>query len=114
MDSAESRWILRGSEEEEEDLLEDEEEEEEDLGEQRLIRTGPRVDSFDVEAFDLPGAHRNAYEVVDLSLFLYQMEPRDFSLLSEHRELIKSSFKLNFASLAPSFGIFLSLLDELP
>ncbi|KAM7265021.1 hypothetical protein ACFE04_002704 [Oxalis oulophora] len=31
-------------------------------GEQRLIRTGPRVDSFDVEALEVPGAHKTDYE----------------------------------------------------
>ncbi|KAK1359260.1 Potassium transporter [Heracleum sosnowskyi] len=34
---------------------------EDDNGEVRLIRTGPRVDSFDVESLDVPGAHRNDY-----------------------------------------------------
>lgn len=36
--------------------------EDEDNGEQRLIRTGPRIDSFDVEALEVPGALRNDYE----------------------------------------------------
>lgn len=69
MDSAESRWISGGAEEvysEREDgdsLLS----EEEDAVEQRLIRTGPQVDSFDVEALDVPGALRNDYEVRDLA-----------------------------------------------
>ncbi|KAJ7968193.1 Potassium transporter [Quillaja saponaria] len=36
--------------------------EDEENGEQRLIRTGPRIDSFDVEALEVPGAHRNDYE----------------------------------------------------
>ncbi|KAM7264713.1 hypothetical protein ACFE04_002396 [Oxalis oulophora] len=33
-------------------------------GEQRLIRTGPRVDSFDVEALEVPGAHKTDYDLM--------------------------------------------------
>ncbi|KAF6140658.1 hypothetical protein GIB67_013951 [Kingdonia uniflora] len=36
--------------------------EEDETVEQRLIRTGPRIDSFDVEALEVPGAHRYDYE----------------------------------------------------
>ncbi|XP_020256742.1 potassium transporter 7-like isoform X2 [Asparagus officinalis] len=74
MDSIESRWVCQddddsNSDEDESDdfphrmsIKSDEEEEEEDNPEQRLIRTGPRIDSFDVEALEVPGAHRNDYE----------------------------------------------------
>ncbi|CAI9769224.1 unnamed protein product [Fraxinus pennsylvanica] len=34
---------------------------------QRLIRTGPRIDSFDVEALEVPGAQKNDFEDVTLS-----------------------------------------------
>ncbi|ERN11391.1 hypothetical protein AMTRI_Chr04g244620 [Amborella trichopoda] len=71
MDSSESRWVY-GDEEEEEDDDDDAEHEgssnwmsgdsEEENVEQRLIRTGPRIDSFDVEAFEVPGAPRTDYE----------------------------------------------------
>lgn len=79
MDSLESRWVFQDDdqseidEEDDEDEDEDEnaarhrldlESEEEDNVEQKLIRTGPRIDSFDVEALEVPGAHRNEYEVL--------------------------------------------------
>lgn len=67
MDSTESRWVARDEEDAtEEDLSERmsvESDEDEDNVEQRLIRTAPRIDSFDVEALEVPGAHRNDYEV---------------------------------------------------
>ncbi|KAL5562875.1 hypothetical protein UlMin_032622 [Ulmus minor] len=78
MDSLESRWVFQDEDdsdidgEEDEDnvrngvSLDSEDDEEEDNAEQRLIRTGPRVDSFDVEALEVPGAQRNDYE--DFSL----------------------------------------------
>eukprot|EP00268_Persea_americana_P027321 TRINITY_DN2672_c0_g2_i2.p1 TRINITY_DN2672_c0_g2~~TRINITY_DN2672_c0_g2_i2.p1 ORF type:complete len:840 (+),score=123.85 TRINITY_DN2672_c0_g2_i2:669-3188(+) len=67
MDSSESRWVFQDEDENGEDLLsrvglDSEEEEEEENGEQRLIRTGPHIDSFDVEALEVPGAQRNDYE----------------------------------------------------
>jgi hypothetical protein len=71
-DSTESRWVF----EEDENLSEIEDydasdmrhqsmfdSEEEDNVDQKLIRTGPRVDSFDVEALEVPGAHTHHYEV---------------------------------------------------
>ncbi|KAJ6389661.1 hypothetical protein OIU77_027895 [Salix suchowensis] len=80
MDSVESRWVFQDDDEddslmdddedeEEEEHgrlrrgggLDSEEEDEEDTAEQRLIRTGPRIDSFDVEALEIPSAHRNDY-----------------------------------------------------
>ncbi|RWW21947.1 hypothetical protein GW17_00013872 [Ensete ventricosum] len=73
MDSTESRWAARDEEEDSEEEGDDssrrmslDSEEEEDNLEQRLIRTGPRIDSFDVEALEVPGAHRNDFE--DFSL----------------------------------------------
>ncbi|KAI4296359.1 hypothetical protein L6164_036324 [Bauhinia variegata] len=69
MDSVESRWVFQDEDESE---IEDDDadghfqttldSEDEDNGEQRLIRTGPRIDSFDVEALEVPGAQRNDYE----------------------------------------------------
>lgn len=80
MDSTESRWVFQDEEdsmmdddEEEVDVrrrattLDSEDDEEEDNAEQRLIRTGPRIDSFDVEALEVPGAQRNEYEVLLVS-----------------------------------------------
>ncbi|KAJ8756073.1 hypothetical protein K2173_024620 [Erythroxylum novogranatense] len=76
MDSMETRWVFQDDEDDEDSAMDDEEEEEhgrnaldsddeDDNVEQRLIRTGPRVDSFDVEALEIPGAHRNEfYEVL--------------------------------------------------
>ena len=71
IDSTESRWVFQ---DEESDFgLDDDEEDlpsrnggdsdEDDTVEQRLIRTGHRVDSFDVEALEIPGAQRNEFEV---------------------------------------------------
>lgn len=74
MDSTESRWVFQNDDESEIDEDEDEVEDgdsghrtggdsdDDDNGEQRLIRTGPRIDSFDVEALEVPGALRNDYE----------------------------------------------------
>ncbi|CAM8935235.1 hypothetical protein QQ045_013469 [Rhodiola kirilowii] len=71
MDSLESRWVFQDEddsaidEEDEDDLTERggvDSELEDDNVEQRLIRTGPRVDSFDVEALEIPGAQRHEYE----------------------------------------------------
>ncbi|KAI4367482.1 hypothetical protein MLD38_023215 [Melastoma candidum] len=47
---------------------EDEEDEDEDdeNDRHRLIRTGPRLDSFDVEALEVPGAQRNDYEAINI------------------------------------------------
>ncbi|KAL8060990.1 hypothetical protein ABFS82_02G059900 [Erythranthe guttata] len=73
MDSMESRWVYqdeegseidndgdgRGSGGEESPLRDSDDE---DNAEQRLIRTGPRIDSFDVEALEVPGAQRNDFE----------------------------------------------------
>lgn len=76
MDSIESRWVFQDeddSEIDDEDAEEDvrhrtvmdsEDDEEDDNADQRLIRTGPRIDSFDVEALEVPGAQRNEYEVL--------------------------------------------------
>ena len=78
MDSSESRWVFQDDDQSEIDDYDDDddphdnaarhsmdlESEDEDNVEQKLIRTGPRIDSFDVEALDVPGAHRNEYEVL--------------------------------------------------
>lgn len=78
-ESIEARWVCQDdddSDEEEEEEARggrrdadlsarrsfESEEEEFNGAEQRLIRTGPRIDSFDVEALEVPGAHRNDYE----------------------------------------------------
>ncbi|XP_062019552.1 potassium transporter 7-like [Rosa rugosa] len=80
LDSIESRWVFQDEDEDseiddedaEEDVrhrrtvMDSEDDDEDDNAEQRLIRTGPRIDSFDVEALEVPGAHRNEYE--DFSL----------------------------------------------
>lgn len=74
MDSIDSRWVFQDDDDSDndddyEDLHPHDviDSDEDDNGEMRLIRTGPRVDSFDVEALDVPGAHRNEfYEDVTL------------------------------------------------
>ncbi|KAF5448503.1 hypothetical protein F2P56_029031 [Juglans regia] len=80
MDPTESRWVFQDEDdseiedEDEDDFLshrstavdELDSEDDEDNAAQRLIRTGPRLDSFDVEALEVPGAHRSDYE--DFSL----------------------------------------------
>ncbi|KAI4375865.1 hypothetical protein MLD38_013684 [Melastoma candidum] len=47
---------------------EEDEDEDEENDRYRLIRTGPRLDSFDVEAFEVPGAQRNDYEVREVAV----------------------------------------------
>ncbi|GFP98697.1 potassium transporter 7 [Phtheirospermum japonicum] len=75
MDSIESRWVYQDEEGSEIDIDGDDggdggiesplrDSEDEDNAEQRLIRTGPRIDSFDVEALEVPGAHRNDFETL--------------------------------------------------
>ncbi|XP_054777219.1 potassium transporter 7-like [Prosopis cineraria] len=75
MDSTESRWVFQEDEDDSE-IEEDESDsrhqymldsEDDENGEQKLIRTGPRIDSFDVEALEVPGALRNDYEM-DISV----------------------------------------------
>ncbi|XP_056163236.1 potassium transporter 7 isoform X3 [Syzygium oleosum] len=86
MDSTESRWVFQDEDDseiegDEEDEDEDGDEDEEDDGtpprttldsedegnaEHMLIRTGPRIDSFDVEALEVPGAPRNDYEGISV------------------------------------------------
>ncbi|XP_057494524.1 potassium transporter 7-like [Actinidia eriantha] len=73
MDSVESRWVFQDEDESEIENDEDDEDlpprmgmdsDDDDNAEQRLIRTGPRINSFDVEALEVPGAHRNDFEDV--------------------------------------------------
>lgn len=84
MESIESRWVFQG----EDDLDIDSgdrdtvdgdddsttcngmelESDDEDNVEQKLIRTGPRIDSFDVEALEVPGVQKNDFEVSELSV----------------------------------------------
>ncbi|GAA0167510.1 transporter [Lithospermum erythrorhizon] len=79
MDSMESRWVYQeedksdgqdtprgGSVDSLRDSVvsddDDDDDVDEDVLRQRLIRTGPRLDSFDVEALEVPGATRNHFE----------------------------------------------------
>ncbi|XP_052205474.1 potassium transporter 7-like [Diospyros lotus] len=85
MDSLESRWVFQDeddseieNDEEDENFEEDlppqmglDSDEDEDNAEQRLIRTGPRIDSFDVEALEVPGAHKSEYEDVSLGRTIF-------------------------------------------
>lgn len=81
MDSTEFRWVFQDQDDSDDgsalisqprrrsigsDEEEEEEDEEDDNFAQRLIRTGPRFDSFDVEALEIPGAHRHDYEEFNL------------------------------------------------
>ncbi|XP_058191916.1 potassium transporter 7-like [Rhododendron vialii] len=77
MDSVESRrWVFQDEDDEYEAEDEDDDEDstprmevdsdDDDNAEQRLVRTGPRIDSFDVEALEVPGAHRNDYEDINV------------------------------------------------
>lgn len=71
-DSVESRWVYQ--DDDDSDFVDDVDvgeespsrlemdSEDEDNVEQRLIRTGPRVDSFDFEALEVPGVQRNDLE----------------------------------------------------
>lgn len=73
IDLMESRWVFQDSEDPEEEEEDDElqqqrrgvaESDDDEGGEQKLVRTGPRVDSFDVEAFEVPGAQQDDHEVL--------------------------------------------------
>ncbi|XP_057749882.1 potassium transporter 7-like [Arachis stenosperma] len=76
MDSTESRWVFQEDEDDASEIDEFEtdlrhhhsvlDSEDEDNGEQRLVRTGPRIDSFDVEALEVPGVQRNEFEDVNM------------------------------------------------
>ncbi|KAL0365142.1 UNVERIFIED_CONTAM: Potassium transporter 7 [Sesamum angustifolium] len=76
MDSIESRWVYQdeeGSEIDNDDQRgvggnesPQRDSEDEDNAEQRLIRTGPPIDSFDVEALEVPGAQRSDFEDISL------------------------------------------------
>ncbi|KAF5936942.1 hypothetical protein HYC85_024448 [Camellia sinensis] len=75
MDSVESRWVFQDEDESEIEDDEDGEDlppltgmdsDDDDNAEQRLIRTGPRIDSFDVEALEVPGAQRNDFEDISV------------------------------------------------
>lgn len=72
-DSVESRWVFQNDDDldtdndndDDDDLhtgrdMESEDDENADL---RLVRTSPRMDSFDVEALEVPGARTNDFEV---------------------------------------------------
>ncbi|XP_022895544.1 potassium transporter 7-like isoform X4 [Olea europaea var. sylvestris] len=74
VDSMEFRWVYHQDEEGSEiynhgnhggDSTLRDSDDEDNTG-QRLIRTGPRIDSFDVDALEVPGAQRNDYEDVTL------------------------------------------------
>ncbi|KAJ0716434.1 hypothetical protein HanPI659440_Chr13g0512711 [Helianthus annuus] len=74
MDSMEShRWVFQDQEDSEIDFDDDNDDadftlhidldsEDEDSLYQKLIRTGPRIDYFGVEALEVPGAHRSDFE----------------------------------------------------
>ncbi|XP_076960485.1 potassium transporter 7-like [Bidens hawaiensis] len=73
MDSMEShRWVFQDEEDEDGSEIDlddsnfnnhnDVDSEDEDSLYQKLIRTGPRIDSFGVEALEVPGAQRSDYE----------------------------------------------------
>lgn len=87
-DSLESRrWIFQadgdddddGDDEDENDVEFDEDlppqhvldSDEDDNVDYKLIRTEPMIDSFDVEALEVPGVQRNDYEVCFCVLSLY-------------------------------------------
>lgn len=74
MDSMEShRWVFQDEEDSDVDFEDNDDadfrfnndidSEDEDSLYQKLIRTGPRIDSFGVEALEVPGAHRSDFEV---------------------------------------------------
>ncbi|MCD7449616.1 Potassium transporter 7 [Datura stramonium] len=83
MDSIESRWVFQDEDDSEidsgdRDTVDGDDDstprndmgfdsDDEDNSEQKLIRTGPRIDSFDVEALEIPGAQKNDFEDVSVS-----------------------------------------------
>nr|GEV71758.1 potassium transporter 7-like [Tanacetum cinerariifolium] len=83
MDSSDShRWVFQDQDNSDIDFEDDENDDDDDVHDddddftvnndseeeddslyQKLIRTGPRIDSFGVEALEVPGAHRSDFEV---------------------------------------------------
>lgn len=89
VDSMEFRWVYHQDEEGSEiynhgnhggDSTLRDSDDEDNTG-QRLIRTGPRIDSFDVDALEVPGAQRNDYEVSILILIQFVSYNVFFSFL---------------------------------
>ncbi|KAK8960530.1 Potassium transporter 7 [Platanthera guangdongensis] len=66
MDSTESRWVFQDDDDTHSEIQSSYESEEEGNGVQRLIRTGPRMDSFDVEALEVLSAQRHGVEDFNL------------------------------------------------
>lgn len=89
MDSMEFRWVFQDQDSSEIENGEDDDDNDDDVGflsptngmdsddddnaEQRLIRTGPRIDSFDVEALEVPGAQRIEFEVSEFLFIFLQL-----------------------------------------
>lgn len=77
MDSSESRWVFQEQYDAEEDGgnfphhlgFDSEVDENDENGDQILVRTGPRIDSFDIEALEVPGVRQNDYEVCNNYLY---------------------------------------------
>lgn len=80
MDSIESRWVFQDEYDSDinsvehhtvngddgstpRNVLDLDSEDEDDNAVRKLIRTGPRIDSFDVEALEVPGAQKNDFDV---------------------------------------------------
>ncbi|KAK4739751.1 hypothetical protein R3W88_003448 [Solanum pinnatisectum] len=82
MESIESRWVFQGEDDldidsGDRDTVDGDDDstpcngmgldsDDEDNVEQKLIRTGPRIDSFDVEALEVPGVQKNDFEDVSV------------------------------------------------
>lgn len=73
-ESMEMRWVLKDEEGTSDELEEsigrssleedDDDDDDADSEHQRLVRTGPRVDSFDVEALEVHGYEMNGFDEV--------------------------------------------------
>ncbi|MFS7891386.1 putative potassium transporter [Helianthus anomalus] len=96
MDSMEShRWVFQDQDDSEIDFDDDNDDadftlhndldsEDEDSLYQKLIRTGPRIDSFGVEALEVPGAHRSDFEVSSVIHILFTTQDDELNVI--HRD----------------------------
>jgi hypothetical protein len=95
-ESAEMRWVVPGGANEDDEIEssddggfdtpvaasgsrgggfsdEDDGYEEDEMLRQRLVRTGPRADSFDVEALDVPGVYRHQVHAPSTPSFFVEL-----------------------------------------
>ncbi|MCE5165921.1 hypothetical protein HAX54_013158 [Datura stramonium] len=100
MDSIESRWVFQDEYDSDMDSgdhgtadgddgstprngLELDSDDDDDNAVRKLIRTGPRIDSFDVDALEVPGAQRNDFDRENSS----SLDEHPFMVLQAEEEM---------------------------